>query len=584
MQCFGQIAAILNGNVFSADRWRSLHSYVLLATSTILCLIPFSGRAFHVDDTLFIVAAKNIAKHPFNPYGFRLIWEATSAQMSDVTQNPPLASYYASLLGSVFGWSERVLHLGFLVPAVGLVLGTYRLSQRFTNSPLLAGFATLLTPDLLISASSVMCDTMMLALWVWAAVFWVEGLDSSEPYSLTVSSILITLSAFAKYFGTSLLLLVFAYSVVRKRQLGRWALYLLIPVAALSAYQLWTAKLYGHGLLLGAAHYALHKRDFNQEFWAVKLLLGMGFTGACALSSLIAGLFLLPRKHVWGGLLLGGMASVSLMLGSIDLEGHPGETFVRAARGQHCFLITVQLMLCIAGGFIVLSLVGLDCWQERNADSLFLGLWVTGTLFFAAFLNWTLNARSILPLIPACSILVARRFDRVHKLLRRFLVAKIVLALLLGGAVSVWLAAADAELANSARTAAIVISERFRDRGGALWFGGHWGFQYYMESLSARPVDWDHPGLEPGDYVVIPHNNTWVRGINPRYVVSVDTVGVPIHSLASTISWELGAGFYDSFWGPLAYGIGPAPTEIYTIVQIAPTVIGAPLSDLRSSK
>ena len=99
------------------------------------------------------------------------------------TQNPPLASYYIALVGSVAGWSERLMHLSFLLPALGVTLGTYRLAQRFTQNALLAAGATLLTPGFLVSATGVMCDTMMLALWLLAAVFWIEGGRASTAAS-----------------------------------------------------------------------------------------------------------------------------------------------------------------------------------------------------------------------------------------------------------------------------------------------------------------------------------------------------------------------------------------------------------------
>src|SRR5437763_15786889 len=101
---------------------RPAGAYFLLAALTVLCLLPFSSRAFQTDDTLFIWAAQNITKHPFNPYGFQLIWALTRVRMSEVTQNPPLASYYMALVGSVAGWSERALHLAFLLPTLALGL------------------------------------------------------------------------------------------------------------------------------------------------------------------------------------------------------------------------------------------------------------------------------------------------------------------------------------------------------------------------------------------------------------------------------------------------------------------------------
>jgi hypothetical protein len=574
MQCSSDRLAFFGDHGLSHGRWRSVHSYLLLTASTILCLVPFSGRAFNVDDTLFIWAAKNIAQHPLNPYGFQLIWETTRTGMADVTQNPPLASYYAAMLGSVLGWSERTMHLGFLIPTIALVLGTYRLAQKFTKVPLFAAFATLLTPGLLVSASSVMCDTMMVAIWVWASVLWIDGLETSNRYLLIASSALMALSALAKYFGVSLILLVLAYSIARNRRLGPWAWYLLIPIAVLFLYQLWTVKLYGNGLLLGAAEYAVNQRNREGEFFAVKLLLGISYTGGCALTGWLMAPSLGPRKAMLGGLVLGGLASVSLLIGSIDMVEHASDTFTRVARNQHWLLIATQLALCIGGGFFVLSLAGFDGWRERSAESLFLALWIAGTLFFAAFLNWTMNARSVLPLVPAVGILVARQFDRVRPSAGRSLVPNAALALVVSGVVSIWMTAADAELANSARTAATRISEKFQDHGGTVWFGGHWGFQYYMESLGGRAVDWEHPDLAPGDYLVVPHNNAWVKMVDWKYVAAVDTVEVPMHSWASTLSWELGAGFYDYFWGPLPYAVGPVPAERYTVVQLAPSAAG----------
>src|SRR5437870_13054729 len=63
---------------------RPAGAYFLLAALTILCLVPFSSRAFHTDDTLFIWAAQNITKHPFNPYGFQLNWELTKVRMAEI--------------------------------------------------------------------------------------------------------------------------------------------------------------------------------------------------------------------------------------------------------------------------------------------------------------------------------------------------------------------------------------------------------------------------------------------------------------------------------------------------------------------
>src|SRR5271165_4610895 len=107
-----------------------------LVLLTLVCLLPFSGKAFHADDPLFIRTAQQITKHPLDPYGFPIVWYEYQKPMSRVTQNPPLASYYMALVGLVAGWSERALHVGFLLPALGVIVGTYHLALRFTRKPL----------------------------------------------------------------------------------------------------------------------------------------------------------------------------------------------------------------------------------------------------------------------------------------------------------------------------------------------------------------------------------------------------------------------------------------------------------------
>jgi hypothetical protein len=194
-------------------------SYLLLALAVLACLLPFSGKAFNVDDTLFVYLAQQITKHPLDPFGFKINWFVSA-----------------------------------ILPALAAVWGTYRLAQRFTSSPLLAAAATLLTPAFLVSANSVMCDTMMTALWLWAIIFWIEGFEPQKPRYLAISALLITLCALTKYFGIALIPLLAAYSLARQRRVGSWAWYLLAPILVLTGYQRWTKAVYGLRMITFAAH------------------------------------------------------------------------------------------------------------------------------------------------------------------------------------------------------------------------------------------------------------------------------------------------------------------------------------------
>src|SRR4030042_6030006 len=140
---------------------------VIRSGVTLLCLVPFVNKAFHIDDTLFIAAAKHIQHNPLNFYGFNINWYGVDEPMSNITMNPPLTCYYIALVAKLFGWSEVVLHIAFLVPAIAVTLGSFYLAKQLCSQPMLAVMAGILTPVFLVSSTSVMCDTMMLAFWVW---------------------------------------------------------------------------------------------------------------------------------------------------------------------------------------------------------------------------------------------------------------------------------------------------------------------------------------------------------------------------------------------------------------------------------
>jgi len=541
--------------------------YLLLLAATLLCLSPFSRRAFSTDDALFIWTAQQITNHPLDPYRFQVNWNTTERPMSEVTQNPPVASYYMAAAAKVVGWSERALHPAFLLPTIALVLGVYRLAKKFTRSPGLAAVATLLTPALLVSACSTMCDPMMLGLWIWATIFWIDGLDSGKPLLLTASVLLIAATELTKYFGAALVPLLFAYSFARRRRVGSWAWYLLLPVAVLIGYEFATANMYGHGLLTTAADFSRKRRLWTHASKGARTLVGLSYVGGCTLPAMLLAPLIWSRKQILIAMLSSGVAAVFIMSGLMRLGVTAGSPLAFAARNEHWAIISAHLVLFIAGGVSTLALAIADYRRERDADSLFLLLWVAGTFWFTAYLNWTINARSVLPMVPAVGILLARRLERLSENPSRSFRVSVASALLVSGVVSLWLARADTELANSARTATLLVREKTTGNGN-LWFIGHSSFQYYMQGLGARPYDWLHPQTKPGDVMVVPYGKVWPEDVTSKFRGSREDVDVAIRSHATTISPELGAGFYYSYWSILPYAFGSVPPEKYVIVRL----------------
>ncbi len=554
----------MNGTRILPDQsgsWNARRSVLLLVFLTLLCLAPFARKAFHIDDPLFVWSAQQIAKHPLDPYGFDLVWSTNRMRMSEVNKNPPLASYFIAFFASMTGWSEAALHTAFLLPAIAVVIGTYWLARRFTRSPLLAATTTLLAPGFLVSSTTVMCDTLMLAFWVFALVLWCKGVEPVKPLYLAGSALMIAAAALTKYFAVSLIPLLLVYSHARRRRFGHWAWFLLLPVLALAVYQSWTASLYGTGLLTDAAVYA---RAWNgiQGGTSIpaKALIGTAFAGGCMLPVLLFAPLCWRLRWTVGGLLLAGFAGATFGMGWL----HPGAP----VPDKGWVGVQIQLALLIAGGLSVMALAADDLRKRNDADALFLAAWVLGTLYFACFMNWTVNARSVMPLIPAASILLARRVDSVPPRLGKLRKAALMIPLAASALISLQLARSDAELAGSAREAARLIHEKARPGEGTLWFEGHWGFQYYMQRLGAQPLEEQQDRLRSGDVVAIPRNNTATFALRPGLALEPSIVSIDTNRWLTTMSVDLGAGFYASVWGPLPFAFGRVPPEIYELVRI----------------
>jgi hypothetical protein len=321
---------------------------ILLACLTALCLVPFLGKAFHIDDPLFLWVAKQIQADPGNPYGFSVNWYGIMMPMSEVTKNPPLTSYYIAALAAVAGYREWVLHLAFLLPAVVAIIGTYLLAERMCRRPLVASLCTLFTPAFIVSSSNVMSDTLMLALWVVAMV----SLDDRHGAAVvdppdTLRHVDRPLLA-GEYFGMSLIPLLLLYSALRERRITWTVAYLLVPVVLLGAYQWATNELYGRGLLLDAASYATVARTGWSKYSFEKLLIGLGFTGGCL------GAIWLFASRSWRPLALLAVAAAAILVAggvaSARMVGSHG-----LGEGERNVSMTAGLLgLFVAGGLIVL--------------------------------------------------------------------------------------------------------------------------------------------------------------------------------------------------------------------------------------
>ena len=556
--------------VESPTEHRFIRSSVLIITViTIASLLPFITKAFNVDEPLFLWTAQQIQINPLDFYGFKVNWYGTEADMSSINKNPPLVSYYIALVTSLFGWKETVIHAFFIIPAVALSVGIYFLARSFCSSPCLAAILAIFNPVFLVSSTSVMTDTTMLAFYVWAIFLWREGLKNERVAYLFISAIFITLSSLTKYFGLTLIPLLFVFTLAERRKFDSKVCFLFIPILLFASYDWLYYNLYNHSLLSDAAIYSLEQKSTNNLGILYQTLIGLTFTGGCLLGLnfflpilyrrnffLVATLLLILLVYV-----LSSIESIGPLLSLVyGFKLHDKIKFLEySTEVRWGFVFQIALFgLC---GLHILILAISDLIRNKDASALLLFIWVFGTFIFYCFLNWTTSARNILPILPAASILVIRRINFYLKEPQTFFRSQFLWPLLPAVFISFLVAYADASWANSQRSAAQTINQKFADDKSNVMFQGHWGFQYYMESLGYKPIDFKK--APEGNIMIIPTNNTNLKQPNMRIFMQIDKVQKQTLSLLSLSGW------YSSLRGPLPFALGMTLPEDYIVYSLA---------------
>jgi 4-amino-4-deoxy-L-arabinose transferase-like glycosyltransferase len=544
-------------------KWKApstVSSLLILVAVTLACLLPFIGKALHIDDPFFVWCAQHIQSNPFDFCGPDINWVGSVTPMAAVQQNPPLAAYYLALVGSLFGWSEIALHCGFLLPALAAVIGTYYLARNFCSHPLAAALTTVTAPVFLLSSTSVMCDTMMLALWVWSVFFWIEGLKKEHAAKLGIAAFLIAACSLTKYFGLTLIPLLLAYSWMERHRIGSWLAYFSIPLLAI-AFDLWvTHRLYGRAILPSAVSYATNLRVGGDL--PSKILAGLAFGGGCIVILLLAAPLLWGKK----GLAIGvpAAALVGLLVVAMKKVG----VFPIVDGGNVKWLFVVQFSLFVVAGVNLVILAAADLLEWKTPVSVLLFLWIAGTIIFACAVNWAVNGRTILPMLPAASLLLIRRLETRKSIRGQDSIRRLYGPLAASLAVALLVAVADYRLANSARIAASVIKRDLSATSSAIRFEGHWGFQYYMEKLGAKALDTMDLHLSSNEVIVVPLGNSYL------FPLPEDRVAFWFERRFQTLKWlttmslPSGAGYYSDGWGPIPFVFGRVPAEEYLVFRV----------------
>jgi hypothetical protein len=507
--------------------------------------VPFLGKAFHIDDALYLVVAQQILAEPLDPYGAEVLWEREPESLFDANFNPPLWNYLMAGVLAITGEPtpeirpagltehgtprfrvetsrapEIGLHLLESVFQAAAIVAMYCLACRFVRWPLVATMLIALSPAML-PGQNVMLEGPIVAFWLWGVWCHIRAVETDDMRWTWASGVLAALGLLTKYTSGLVLILLAVYSIRRRH--WRSLAFLAPPVAALALWSLhnWLVYDRAHVLVILSRIQTGERQPVGvrlDETWG-RLLATFRAVGAVTALAVPIAVAAWRRFGGWVVLMLALASGGIGWLGERDMS-------TRLAKRDQTLLDWAPAHAVAYGGLGALVLLGLpltglrsmrdgdiDSHGSIRVDELLLWVWLGAVLAFGVLATPFLAIRHLLPGVPPLVWLVLRRFDMLTtgaSLTRPCVLA--TTALITAGC-GFLVAKADYDFAEWLRHMAVDVGAPSvadaRPRGETVWFIGHWGWAYYADRVGMKPLPPDGSGVHQGDVLLLPLIATW---------------------------------------------------------------------------
>ncbi len=560
---------------------------------------PFIDQPFHMDDNFYMDMARNVPAKPAFPNDLAYVFEGRRLPDMGSHSHPPSQTYFLALLQSLWGegdgveWVYHTFALAFPLLAVGSM---YFLSARFVQRPLWPALAMAVSPLFLVMQHNLMTDVATLSYWLAAITSFLWAVERRSRLLFFVSA-LFHLAALWTSYPSFILTLLLGWYCVRAGKIreGWWSL--AAPPLAMFSWLLMTSLHYDRFILWDTIGY-LESRDFGSlSSVGVKLLAVMQYQGWLIVFPLF--MMITLSWYFRGRLLaLGLLASAYLC-----------QFLVADYSILEKAIFTVGL---VSGAIAVFSMAhgALAGWRapmespagkarDRGKEEwLFVSVWYL-MVFASCLLVFTDgSARYTLPLVPPVLIGLFARLEarevaayrlagRGRTVFRIFPVTfpRMSPAMMAAGilvtnlALGLALSFADLEFARVyPRMARAIRAELPIDRA---YYGGEWGFRYYMGRSGMRQLPIDESSVRGGDYIVTPS-----LALPYEVPTALETMLSPAKSWTFGLSNPLRlidgrshAGFYSTGWGLLPFSLSWHPIETAQARQVNFLIAGLPWAD-----
>ena len=453
-----------NYRTHHSQHWPHSDVAVLLGL-WLFSLICNFDKAFHIDDTAHLEIARWIAQQPLRPLSGLLSW-GNDFEPIYVTNQPPLYFYLMALIGTVFGWTEAVMHSLMALFSLWAILVFYRLSRLwFKDHAVWLASLLALNPAFVLGQNS-MVDIPLLAIWL-QFFFILFNPSQQVGRQLVWASVFCALALLIKYTSLVLLPILMLHIVWRRRFFYLFCL--LVPIGALGIWSIFNVYDFGKPHLIG--------RPVIPRSLPIYWNLSVYWVGILGAITPFAGLVFYSKlrlanqawiKTIWTLLILICLACYCLLLGWYVLNPQ---------------MLAINLVLKVAFfstgvGLLVAALQAL--WknviqaQEQTLENLTLGYWLFAPALFLVMFTPFMATRHVLLSLPALILLTCHVAGKHTRII-------LGLAVSLSLAMSCLLSAADTWYAEIYRTQALQIRKQFPS--DTLWFNGNHGWQWYASNL-----------------------------------------------------------------------------------------------------
>ena len=540
-----------------------------------LALLPWLDKAFHIDDTQFLIYARLISEHPFDPFVQVFEWDSVRVAIIDFP-HPLLWQYLLAGVRALFGESEVAMHL--LTFAFGLLAlaGLRGLAVRLRVPPLAACALMAGSSGFLVMGSTIMPDLAAMALSVAALDRLLPAVEEQNRRDAWLAGVLggfAFLTRFTALFAVGSLLL---YPLLRRDWRPRSYVPIAVALALVAASETASFATAGRPHFIGFAfglseyigHWTIDSGWLRDIYFAFNELTFLGaqfpVTGLVLVAVAARG----ARSIVV--VLVSGVVAVAV--GSLELGSGSSLTIAALLFAWPGLALVVDSALRLASGIPN----RFEASDDRTALRWVLALiLIAGTFATVRYVH--VSAKYLLFPLPAAILLLLDGLGNLRGRLRTAGVVVLWLSCVVGGATGLGVALSDYRWANMYRE---FIDGEFRDRmpaRGKTFYNAQWGLRYYAERAGLLPYRGRE--LSGDDQLLMSANVPPYVETNqlPRGIVQSWDLSYP--GPFAILSFEHRAGFYSNRWG--VYAFAPSARVSDTIFLLRTR---APATDAKPGK